>query len=123
MNSRRRATRLRREIAKRLAGRVRLDKTEILSVESMLEEARQSASAGDAPSEPELPPEAAAMLQQLQDEHWVSWLDQDIPALGGLTPREAARSAAGRERLQALLAEFELRGGAPVERLRGELKL
>ena len=123
VNSRRRATRLRREIAKRLAGRARLDKTEILSVESLLEDARQAARTGDAPSEPELPPEAAAMLQQLQDAHWASWLDQAIPALGGLTPREAARSAAGRERLEALLAEFELRGGVPVDRLRAGLKL
>ena len=63
------------------------------------------------------------MLQQIQEEHWASWLDQDIPALGGLTPREAARSAAGRERLEALMAEFELRGGAPVDRLRAALKV
>ncbi len=122
VNSRRRATRLRREIEKRMVGRVRLDKTEILSVESMVEQARESARAGDALPEPELPAEAAAMLQY-QDEHWASWLDQDIPALGGLTPHEAARSAAGRERLEALLADFELSGGAPVGRLRAALKL
>lgn len=44
-------------------------------------------------------------------------------ALKGQTPREAATSSAGRERLEALLAEFELKGGAPVARLRAELGL
>jgi len=30
------------------------------------------------------------------------WLDESIPALGGLTPREAAQSAEGRELLEDL---------------------
>jgi|PersoiStandDraft_1058852.scaffolds.fasta_scaffold331971_2 hypothetical protein len=41
----------------------------------------------------------------------------------GKTPRQAARSRAGREMLNALLADFEWRGGAPVARLRAALKL
>lgn len=123
VNSRRRTTRIRREIEKRLAGRVRLDKTEILSVESMLEQARESARVDNPPPAPAHSPEAEAIMRQLQDEHWDSWLDQVIPALGGRTPREAARSAAGRERLQALLAHFELRGDVPVDRLRRALKV
>jgi len=32
-----------------------------------------------------------------------------VPALGNLTPREAAKTTSGRERLEALLAEFAWR--------------
>lgn len=42
------------------------------------------------------------------------WLDDRIPALGGLTPREAAADPTRREQLERLLDEFE----AADERLR-----
>lgn len=121
VNSRKRATRLRRELEKRLAGRARLDKTEIRSVESLLAQARERG--GDGEPEAGVPPEALAELERMQSAHWDSWVDEPIPALKGQTPREAARSAAGRERLEALLADFELRGGAPISRLREALEL
>jgi hypothetical protein len=54
--------------------------------------------------------------------HWDEWLDVRVPALGHLTPREAAATPDGRTRLLALLDEFEWRaerGRIPeVERLR-----
>lgn len=37
------------------------------------------------------------------------WLDDTIPALGGLTPRQAAADPTRREQLERLLAEFDLR--------------
>ena len=40
-------------------------------------------------------------------EHWDAWLDTRVPALGNKTPRQAARTAVGRERLGALLGQFE----------------
>jgi hypothetical protein len=40
-------------------------------------------------------------------EQWEAWLDMRVPALGNKTPRQAARTAPGRERLEALLAEFD----------------
>jgi hypothetical protein len=40
-------------------------------------------------------------------EQWGSWLDTRVPALGNKTPRQAARTAGGRERLEALLGQFE----------------
>ena len=42
--------------------------------------------------------------------HWEGWLDTRVPALGNKTPRQAARTAGGRERLEALLAEFDRDG-------------
>jgi len=43
------------------------------------------------------------MLRQ----QWAGWLDTRVPALGNKTPRQAARTAKGRERLETLLAEFD----------------
>jgi hypothetical protein len=43
------------------------------------------------------------------DTHYRNWLDEKIPALGGKTPREAARNFEGREQLAALLKELENR--------------
>ena len=65
------------------------------------------------------PPCSSKFMRQ----HWENWLDERLPALNNQTPRQAARTAAGRKRLEALLAEFEWRGGAPVQQLRDALKL
>ena len=45
----------------------------------------------------------------MEKRHWEAWLDQPVPALGGVTPRVAATTALGRERLEALLSDFDFR--------------
>jgi hypothetical protein len=52
-------------------------------------------------------PEVRARLREMHERHWQAWLDEPVPALGGLTPRAATGSPLGRERLEALLADFE----------------
>ena len=49
------------------------------------------------------------IVAQVIREKEVAWLDESIPALGGLTPREAADDPTRREDLLALLVEFERR--------------
>jgi len=51
-------------------------------------------------------PEAKKAMQKIHDQHWQNWLDMDIPALGDKTPKEAAKTHAGREQLEALLSDF-----------------
>jgi hypothetical protein len=46
-------------------------------------------------------------LQQSAEAHWNVWLDYKIPALANRSPRQAARTPEGRERLEALLAYYE----------------
>lgn len=123
VNSRRRAQRLRREIEKRLKGRVMFLRTVEESIDAMMAQAR-------AQPQPEPPPEAPEYAEQLaaiNERHWADWLDMNVPALGNQTPREAARTDDGRRRLAALLDEFEWRAqeGDPiqVERLRSILGL
>jgi hypothetical protein len=48
----------------------------------------------------ELPP-------AVHEELYRHWADQPVPALGGLTPREAVRTAAGRKEVIDLLKEYE----------------
>ncbi len=63
----------------------------------------------------------------LTAQHWDDWLDMRVPALGHLTPREAAETPAARERLTALLDHFEWQAEdghpIPVARLRRALGL
>jgi hypothetical protein len=119
VNSNRRAERLKKEVAKRLGRRATFVRSVVQSTDAMFEEMRRR---GPRPSEPP-PPELAAIEAELADLQWQGWLDEKIAALGNRTPRQAARTAAGREMLEALLKEFEWRGDAPVGRLRAELGL
>ena len=122
VNSKRRATRLRKQIEKRLAGRVLLLRTVTESVDAMLAQAHSRPIAVDAADE-DLSEVAASLTAQ----HWEDWLDMRVPALGHLTPREAAETPATRERLTALLDHFEWQAEdghpIPVARLRRALGL
>jgi hypothetical protein len=60
------------------------------------------------PPEEPMPPEALELVRRLMQEHYRRWLDEPIPALGGLTPRAASRKkGAPLEKLRLLLAEIE----------------
>lgn len=68
---------------------------------------------GDAPTSAAsptsaLPPEVLAQaLEQFMRRHYAHWCDEAIPALGGLTPRQAIATPAGLERVKGLLREYE----------------
>ena len=47
------------------------------------------------------------LVTELKERHFQSWPDTQLPALGGRTPREAARDPNGRARLITLLKDFE----------------
>jgi hypothetical protein len=60
------------------------------------------------------PPEVAQTSEMLEiarkykDQHMSQWPDLQIPALGGLTPREAAERPGSRSELELLLREMEM---------------
>ena len=93
--SRRRRRACHRRLEALLGDRISLAGMETKSVGEMLLEPSHE-------PEPEpiiLPPDA---IVELEDRMIRQWLDESIPALGGLTPREAAKTPVGRERLLAL---------------------
>jgi hypothetical protein len=55
-------------------------------------------------------PEAREAMRQIQEQQWEGWIDDKIPALDGLTPREAVRQPDTREIVEALLLQFERHG-------------
>jgi len=57
----------------------------------------------------DIPSEILEKMKKHFQQHWVNWLDQPIPALNNITPLEASTTEAGRERLEALLLDFECR--------------
>jgi hypothetical protein len=76
----------------------------------------------------DVPAEVLKAVRDLMRAKEDAWLDESIPALGGLTPRRAAADPTRREDLAALLNEFDRRGAvAPpamtfdVTRLREQL--
>jgi hypothetical protein len=56
----------------------------------------------------ETPPlEAQQLVLELKRSHYAGWPDEALPALGGKSPREAARTSAGRGAVDVLLKEME----------------
>ena len=47
------------------------------------------------------------LMERMLSDHWEGWVDDKIPALGGLTPREAVKTSDGRESVEALLQSAE----------------
>lgn len=52
-------------------------------------------------------PEVQEQLQAMAKAHWESWFDEPILALDNQTPRQAAKTEKGRERLEMLLLQYE----------------
>ncbi|GHU19104.1 hypothetical protein FACS189472_08400 [Alphaproteobacteria bacterium] len=55
----------------------------------------------------EPPPEVKEAIKGMAEAHWKSWFDEPIPLLQDKTPRQAVKTKEGRERLEALLMDYE----------------
>jgi hypothetical protein len=115
-NSARRADELRRLIGERLGAGGRYRAGTVQSVESLLErEPTPSEQAAAREREDEQArlaalPEVQALIAARLREHYRKWIDEEIPALGDRTPREAVRDPAGREAVAALILQIERDG-------------
>ena len=69
--------------------------------------------AGQSSEELQALPEVQDKLREMAAQHWKAWLDTPLPALRDKTPREAAKTASGRERLDALFMQFEQYNESP----------
>lgn len=62
----------------------------------------------------EVPPEIASqLLAEFSERYHRAWIDEEIPALGGRTPRHAAKLKTQRAKVAALLREIEMRPLGP----------
>jgi hypothetical protein len=105
-NSQERADRLRSLVAERLGPLVSFRIRDHADPMAGIGKGRERV---DQPPPPgPMPPEVLEVVKRMQAEHYQRWLDEAIPALDGLTPRQAAgRKGKPRQRLELLLAEIE----------------
>ena len=135
-NSVRRADAMRAEIDARLAGLVRFRLRKEENTAQMMAEIMERVAAERGASErrgqrdggvrrakrgERIDPAALAAVREFRERHMRAWIDDSIPALGGLTPREAARLPHVRPRLEALLKEFTQHEAAHPEEERIDL--
>ncbi len=123
-NSVARADALRARVETACGTRIRHRAREHTDPQSLLKD-RKEPPPPPAPGSPE-----ARAVAEFKRRHYARWLDQPLPALHGKTPREAARTAAGRVELELLLKQMEHRenhspGDTPFDfsTLRRELRL
>ena len=106
VNSAQRAETLRNEIDNRLGEAGRFKVEEIQDLHSIMSKREAGTVEGEKSKKHEelmQLPEVQEQLAEIIRKHWESWVDQDIPALGGISPRDAAKTADGREAVEALL--------------------
>jgi hypothetical protein len=106
-NSTRRADALRSLIETSLPGLVRFRLRSEESLSELVAAARTAPRRETSDTIESVPPEVAAAVRQYRENHLRAWVDEQIPALGGLTPRDAARSPRARRQLEVLLKELE----------------
>lgn len=86
--------------------------TEVETVEEGLARRREE---GEPPADADAEsladhPEVRARIQAMVTAHYEDWVEQEIPALGGLSPMEAVKEEAGREKVEALITQIERQG-------------
>jgi len=112
VNSQERADAIKREITRCLGEWAEFRTATVQSAEEVLKDIEDNPPDDRevfGPSDEELMamPEVQEKIRQLAESHWQNWLDTPIPALKDQTPRQAAKSEKGKERLEALLFQFE----------------
>lgn len=76
-------------------------------LQALMDDAREAQQSGVAAPVSEPSPEMDDVLRQFRQDYMQKWLDDGIPALGGITPRQAAADKQHHPALKALLRELE----------------
>ncbi len=109
VNSEKRAKKIRQEIEKRMGQDAAFVGLTLQSPESARKNMKGGLAGKPLAPDRELQesPEVREAMAHMATKQWESWFDEKIPALGGLTPRQAAKIPEGRELLEALLYQYE----------------
>jgi hypothetical protein len=129
-NSRERLVRAKNMIA-RLAGEaVRLEKDEFVTQEDLKREMRENPTPPVERKSGISSKDQRRMQQEYMEDFYAKWPDMKIPGLGGKTPRQAVKNAAGKRKVAEILKDIENTEarkrksgeyGYDVARLRAEL--
>ena len=110
VNSEKRAELIKRKIKTLLGNQAKYKTTKIQSAESLLDKSESPIprKTGKANEDLTKIPEVKKMLDQQLSEHWQNWLSDKLPALNYKSPEEMVKDKYGREKVKALLNQFEL---------------
>lgn len=132
-NSEKRAQKGKKLLSKYLEHAITFEKTVIESPEKKMNSLPDSTKQTSISRNEDLmyQPQVQEELREFVKAHWENWFEQTIPVLDHQTPRQAAKTPEGRERLEALLLQFERhdleRGNHPlkvdIDYLKSELGL
>jgi len=110
VNSAQRAMTLRHKIESRLGDDCQFKLNEIQDPDSIMNkiapgpgQMKKSKKHDELMKDPQVREQLAGMMAT----HWEGWVDHGVPALGGESPREAVKTADGREAVEALLRDAE----------------
>lgn len=112
VNSVQRANRIKQIIGKQLSG-AKYKATVIETVEAKLKDMQSQESSPEALAakkkrqEIEAMPEVQEAMDKMLRAHYETWLDKELPALDGKTPRQAIKTKNGREKVETLLLHLE----------------
>jgi hypothetical protein len=106
-NSEKRTQKGKKLLTKYLGDNIRFQKTLLESPEQKMKSLPKSSIEEAASISPYDVPEIQEQLKLMAKQHWDAWFDNPIPALNNKTPRQAAKTEDGRERLEALLLHYE----------------
>jgi hypothetical protein len=114
-NSGERATKLRGKLTKHLQDLIAYEKTLYQDPFDFPERSPEEIEAREKSSQElnALPEIQEALKKHLEHHYFNEWPKTKIPALGGLSPRQAARSKKGREKLEALIDDIERNQNSP----------
>ena len=115
VNSAPRAAEFKRRVSELMGDHARYRMTQIQTMEAAHPPVAAHGGSSAAPADPEqaalmASPEVQAHLRDLFARHYEGWIDEKLPALQGKTPQQAVRTAAGREKVEALIKDIERMG-------------
>ena len=106
-NSARRANAARALVEAHLGNMIRFRLRSEVNTADMMRQARANAASGKRTAPAPQPPELVAIAREYRERHMTAWMDDSIPALNNLTPRESARLKHMRPVLDLLLKDIE----------------
>lgn len=108
-NSTERAEKGRKLLEKHLGQQIIFQQTHIENLEKKLASMpTRKAAVDDQQQELLQHPEVQAQVKAMAKAHWDNWFDEPIPMLDNQTPKQAAKTKKGREKLDALLMQYEV---------------
>ncbi len=123
VNSEARAKRIQEEVRRRLGGKAVLQNIKTLTAEELADHPKHLESEDERAAREEEErilresPEVQAKIKAMMENHWKRWPDTSIPALRGMTPRQAVNDAIGLELLNSLLLDIETRNSTQDDAL------